>query len=248
MDNSKNFYISAVISFSIYFFLVFVFFYYSKHNNIKKIDAFTKSTVLQLDIVIETKKEKPKKLAIKTNVKNKSIAKKVVKKTVSVSAKQRTNLKSLFANVKTKTRKITKAKILNIKQSSIASRFKSKFEKEKKTKNIVLNNLLDNNTKLNKTVISETKNENDPYFSKIYSILSSRWNPTLFFNDLQAKVIITISHNGTFSYQFIQYSDNIGFDNQLKKFLEDESLEIYPVNPNKKTTQIEITFRSKGEE
>ena len=63
------------------------------------------------------------------------------------------------------------------------------------------------------------KNENDPYFSKIYNLLSSRWNPTRFFNDLKAKVIITISHNGTFSYQFIQYSDDIGFDNQLKNFL-----------------------------
>ena len=247
MDNSKNFYISAIIAFSIYFFVVFVFLYYSKHNNIKKIDAFNKSTVLQLDIIVETKKEDYKKLAIKNNIKNKKIAKKVVKKTVSVSAKQRTNLKSLFANVKTKTRRIVKTKVLNVKQSSIASRFKSKFEKEKKTKNIVLNDLLNNNTKLNKTVISETKNENDPYFSKIYTILSSRWNPTLFFNDLHAKVVITIAYNGTFSYQFIQYSDDIGFDNQLKRFLENESLKIYPINPNKKTTKIEITFRSKGE-
>jgi len=247
MDNSKNFYISAIIAFSIYFFVVFVFLYYSKHNNIKKIDAFNKSTVLQLDIIVETKKEDYKKLAIKNNIKNKKIAKKVVKKTVSVSAKQRTNLKSLFANVKTKTRRIVKTKVLNVKQSSIASRFKSKFEKEKKTKNIVLNDLLNNNTKLNKTVISETKNENDPYFSKIYTILSSRWNPTLFFNDLHAKVVITIVYNGTFSYQFIQYSDDIGFDNQLKRFLENESLKIYPINPNKKTTKIEITFRSKGE-
>ncbi len=136
---------------------------------------------------------------------------------------------------------------MNIKKSSISSRFKSKFEKEKKVKDVVLSDLVENKNSagIKKVVLSDSKDNTDPYFSKINQILSSRWNPTVFSSDLTAKVIVTITNNGIFSFKFIQYSDNIGFDNQLSTFLSDESLKRYPINPNNKITEIEITFKSK---
>jgi hypothetical protein len=249
MDNRTNFIISAFVALFLYVFLIVLFLYYTKNDVVKKIDAVNKVTVLQLDVILNEENQVKEKITIKSGVKNKDIAKKVVKKTTSVSMKQRSNLKSLFANVKTSAKKVRKAKVLNVKQSSISSRFKSKFEKEKKVKNVTLSNLIDNkNTQSNlkKVVLSESKNENDPYFSKIYQMLSSRWNPTVFVDDLQAKVLITILNNGEFSFKFIQYSANSGFNDQLKQFLYDESLNLYPVNPNNKTTNIEILFQSKG--
>ena len=249
MDNKTNFIISAFVALSLYVFLIILFLYYTKNDVVKKIDAVNKITVLQLDVILENDDVIKEKIKIKSGVKNKEIAKKVVKKTTSVSMKQRSNLKSLFANVKTKAKKVRKTKVLNVKKSSISSRFKSKFEKEKKVKNVTLSNLIDNKksqSSVKKIVLSESKNENDPYFSEIYQMLSSRWNPTVFVDELKAKVLITILNNGEFSFKFIQYSQNNGFNNQLKQFLYDESLNLYPINPNNKTTNIEILFQSKG--
>lgn len=248
MADKRYFYTSAFLAIGIYVFLVLLLLVYLTNNNIKKIDAAKKHTILQLDVIMDTPKEIKQKISIKSGIKNKEIAKEVVKKTTSVSVKQRTNLKSLFANVKTEAKKVTKEKVLNVKQSTIASRFKSKFEKEKKVKDVVLSDLLENKntTNVKNVVLNETKNETDPYYSKVYNMLSTRWRPTIFSNNLTAKVLVTITNNGNFRYKFIQYSQNISFDEQLKEFLNNESLKIYPANPTNKTTNIEILFQSKG--
>ncbi len=244
MDN-KNLYISAIISISIYLSLIFLFAYYSITHNIKKIDSLSKTTVLQLDIVLEDPKVEPKKMATLKESSNVD-APEIVKKSKSSSAKQRTNLKSLFSNVSTKAPQVAKKVITNTSKSTISSRFKSKFEKERKTEKLALNKLQERKSVSAPKQSSDAKNESDPYYSKIYDLMYQRWKPVVFNNDTEAKVLITISNNGTFSYQFIQYSNNIGFDNQLKKFLDEQTLASFPVNPNGKTTQIEILFQSKG--
>lgn len=247
MVDKKNFYISAVLALFIYIFLVLLLLLYLKESNVKKIDAMSKNTVLQLDIILDTPPSEKKAINIKTK-KSSKLAQEVVKKTTSNSLKQRSDLKSLFANVKTSAKKVTKQKVLNVKKSSISSRFKSKFEKEKKVKEVVLSELLKqkSQSRAKNVVLSDAQNETDPYFSKIYQMISSRWSPTIFSDNLSAKVIVTITNNGNFSYKFIQYSQNIGFDQQLKDFLNSESFKKYPINPNHNTTNIEILFQSKG--
>lgn len=247
MVDKKNFYISAVLALFIYVFLVLLLLLYLKESNVKKIAATSKNTVLQLDIVFDTPTNTKKTLKIKS-ANNSKLAQKVVKRTTSNSLKQKSDLKSLFADVKTSAKKVSKEKILNVKKSSVSSRFKSKFEKEKKVKDVVLSDLFEkqNQNSVRKVVLSDSKNETDPYFSKIYQMLSSRWNPTVFSNNLSARILVTITNNGIFSFKFIQYSQNIGFDKQLKEFLNSESLKKYPVNPNNSTTNIEILFQSKG--
>jgi len=246
MDNKRAFYLSSFIAIGLYCLLVFLFLFYIQNNNVKKFDAITKSTTLQLDIILETPKEKTKKIDIQS--KAKSVKKStLVKKSKSTSVKRKTNLKSLFANVKTKSARIIKQKVTNTKSNSISSRYKSKFQKVKKAKNISLNELNNKQSSSKNLIISESKNESDPYFSKIYQLISSRWKPTIYFNNLKAKVIITISNQGLFNYKFVKFSDNIGFDEQLKKFLEKQIIITYPINPNKNSTSIEITFQSKGD-
>ncbi len=247
MDNVRAFYLSCFIAVGLYLSLVFLFLFYLQEANVKKIDAVSKLTTLQLDLILDSDKAEEKRIEI-TSKSSSNNDDSVVKKSTSVSAKRRTNLKSLFANVNTSSTQIVKQKVMNVKESSIASRYKSKFEKIKKSEKISLKDL-DNNKKstFKNNISSESKNESDPYYSKIYQLMSSRWQPTIFFNNLKAKVLIMISNNGIFSYQFIQYSNNIGFDEQLKEFLNNETLKVYPINPNNKSTKIEITFQSKGE-
>ena len=97
-----------------------------------------------------------------------------------------------------------------------------------------------------KITMDKVKDKQDPYYTKIYQILSSRWNPTIFANDLKAKVNIIIFNNGKFSFKFIQYSGNDGFDESVKNFLNNETQKSYPVSPLNKTVNIEISFQSKG--
>ena len=249
MANKQELIYSAVASISIYIIFVLSFLVYVKTSKVQKINASVKATVLQLDVILESNPEKKEKITIKSAVENRDIAKKVVKKTTSVSVKQRSNLKSLFANVKTDIKKVSKDKVLNVKNSSISSRFKSKFEKEKKTENIVLSKLTEKSeSKINNknVTMNKEKDSQDPYYTEIYQILSTRWNPTIFANDLKAKVNIIIFNNGKFSFKFIQYSGNDGFDDQLKEFLNNETQKSYPISPKKKTVNIEILFQSKG--
>lgn len=252
MDNKTAFYVSAIFSFLLYFSMVFIFLFFINNSQVRKIDAMSKATVLQLDILIDdkpdiTSKKNEKKLLIKSKSINEN-KNNVVKKTSSVSAKRRSDLKSLFANVDTKVKNVVKHDVLNIKKSSIASRYKSKFEKERNVEDIKVSKLekILENKSTKKNIVQESKYEKDPYFSNIYQLISSRWKPTVFFNELSAKVLITISSNGSFSYQFIQYSNNTGFDIQLKKFLDSQTMLSYPISPSKNSSQIEITFQSKG--
>ena len=248
MANKQELIYSAIAALAIYIILILSFLVYLKTNEVKKINATVKNTVLQLDVILDVAPSK-EKIKIQSNQKNTKIAKKVVKKTTSSSIKKRTNLKSLFANVKTNVKSTSKDKVLNVKNSSISSRFKSKFEKERKTKKLVLSKLTENKvTKTtNNTVTMEKSSDNqDPYYSKIYQMLSNRWKPTIFQNDLKVKVNIIIFNNGKFSYKFIQYSGNMGFDNQITEFLNNETLKKYPISPKNKTVNIEITFQSKG--
>lgn len=245
MDDRKYFVLSAFISLGIYFLFIFVFLFNALNDNVKKIDAISKNTVLQLDIVLDQPKvEKPQ--IVQSQIQSSKEAQEVVKKTTSSSAKQKSDLKSLFADVSTKAPAVVKQTVTNTQKSTVSSRFKSQFEKEKKTKDITVNKLQNKTVTASKQVSSESKNDSDPYYSKIYDIMYQRWNPMVFDADSKARVLITISSNGDFSFSFIQYSDNISFDNQLKNFLTGQLNEKFPVNPNGKTTQIEILFQAKG--
>ncbi len=247
MGKNSSFVISAIVAVIIYISVFFIFFYYSYSNVTKHVDASSKVTVLQLDIVLEVEKIKKKEIVVKSEVKNTKIAKDIVKKSVSSSAKQRSNLKSLFANVKTKAKKVSKEKILNVKQSTVASRFKSKFEKEKKVDKLKLSDL--SKSKLKQTSQSKNKktksiDSNDLYFTKINNIVYNGWKPTIY--NMTAKVLVEISNNGTFSFKFVQYSNNPEFDNQLSNYLKKESFKRYPISPTGDTVTIEIIFRAEG--
>ena len=249
MDKNFTFFGSAFVAFLFYILLIILFVFYTQDDTVKKIDTINKVTVLQLDIVLENNLEDKNKVNIKSGIKVKQLAQKVVKRTSSSSTKQRSNIKSLFANVKTVAPKINIKKVSTMKKSSISSRYKSKFEKEKKVKNVTLKNMIDNSKThqlVNKMVLSTSNNKSDPYFSKVNQLLSSRWNPTVFEQDLQAKVLVTISTNGKFDFKFINKSSNNIFNNKLTEFLKAESYKLYPINPTNKVTNIEILFHTKG--
>lgn len=243
--NDTNFYLSGLLAFLIYILVFALFLLYIDEHDVKLYDSSKKTTVLELEVVLSDEKQNNiSKMSV-----NKKVEEGVVKKSVSRSSEQKANIKSLFANVDTKEEKVVKEVVNNIKSSNVSSRFKSKFEREKRTSSdLNLSKMLDD-VKMKKRALAidtSSKHANDPYFSKIHEILAQRWNPIMIDDGLFAKVLIMISNNGNFDYKFLKYSTNEKFDTLLKEFLEEQKNLPYPPHNKGSSTTIEVTFKSKG--
>lgn len=240
MQQKNYFYISGVISIVLYLSFCTLLIFYINAPKPKKYDAFSKTTVLELELVStkDTKNRIEKKVEKKIE--------KIVKKSTSKSSEKKADFKSLFANVKTKAKSISKQEVNNVVASSDPSRFKSKFEKQKKSENISVSKLLsDIKTTTKMSISTSSEHKNDPYYSKIYEILASRWAPTALASNLEAKVLVIITSDGGFNYRFIKYSNDDRFDNSLKKFLDSQKNIPYPSHNKGAKTDIEVLFKSK---
>lgn len=243
--NKGNFYLSGLLALFIYIFVFTLFLLYLDSNDAKTYDSAKKVTVLELDVILAD--SEPKDVA-KMKL-NKQAQKKVIKKSASRSAEKKSNLKSLFANVKTTEEKVVKEQVNNVKSSNVSSRFKSKFEREKRTSSdLNVSKILDDvqSQKRKLSISTSSEHANDPYYSKIHEILAQRWNPILIDDGLSAKVLVIIYSNGEFDYRFLKYSTNEKFDNLLQEFLNKQKTLTYPPHNKGSKTNIEVTFKSKG--
>lgn len=246
--DKSRFYTSGFLAFGIYILVFVLFLAYVNESNPKRFDSFKKTTVLELDIILSDTKT-PKEPKPKMKIEKKQIEKKIVKKSKSKSAERKSNLKSLFANVKTVEKKVVKEVVNKVEASSTSSRFKSKFEKIRKSDNDlnVSSALSDVKTAKRKPVLTTSaKYANDPYYSKIHELLAKRWNPMSIVDGLEAKILVIIYNDGEFDYKFLRYSNNDRFDTLLKEFLEDQKSLKYPPHNKGYKTDIEVTFKSKG--
>jgi hypothetical protein len=245
MQKQSTFFISGLISFSFYILVCLLFIYYVSSPKVKTYTVKSKSTVIELDmIVIKSDKKRIEKKEEKKVEKLKDI---FLKKETSVSNKKTGNIKSLFGNVKTKSVKISKTNVNNRKISLNSKKYKAKYEKVKKSSNIKLDTLLNNKrttTNTNSTNTNKNK-EIDEYFSKVDSLLSV-WTPTVRVDGLVSTILIYINKNGKFDYKFLNYSGNLTFDSSLKEFLEEQKNIIYPIPKNNKVVQISVDFKSEG--
>jgi hypothetical protein len=219
MEKKGIFYLSGFLSITVYLAICFSFLLYIYAPKPKKYDS-SNTTVLEL-----------------------------VKKSTSRSNEQKgVDAKSLFAKVKTTAKKVVKENTSTVKESLDPSRFKSKFQKQKKTDNLNVNKLLnDTKTTTNMPKTSATSNgEEHEYFSKIKEILWQRWNPSLLEAGLTVKVLVMITNDGVFDYRVMKYSSNDRFDQSLKEFLESQKNESFPTHKINSKVDIIINFKSEG--
>ena len=244
MQKKSSFLISGIISFSFYILICFLVFYYVSNPPAKKYTTQIKPTVIELDMIVEKSDKKRIEKKEDKKIEKKEV---VVEKAASVAAEKKPDLKSLFANVKTKSKKVAKKEVNKVVKSIDPKRFKSKFEKQKKSSNVKLDKLLnDKKTTTNVKSSSKSKSkESDEYFSEVSSLLDA-WVPLIREDNLTATVLVNISANGTFSYRFSKYSGNNDFDISLKAFLEEQKSIIYPKPKKGKKVQINVDFKSKG--
>lgn len=243
-SKDTNFIASGLISIFIYLFIVLSFFFYVKTSDVKKFDSFTKTTILELNIVIDDNVEKINK---KSEIEKSKKSEEIVEKSKSISNKQQTSVKSLFANVEDKSEKIVEESVNNVVNSEVSSRFKAKFEKQRKSDSLSVSSILGNvKSKASVMPSSQTSENSDPYYSKIYELLAQRWNPMLIIDGLYAKVLVIITNDGNFSYKFLKYSGNEVFDNSLTSFLNEQVNITYPKHDKGSKTEIEVIFKAKG--
>jgi len=249
MDDKKLFYTSAVGAVALYIFIVVALLIYISNSHVKSFDANTKVTVMELDLLsTPTKQDVKKILTPKTQNKSTKKAKEIIKKSTSKSSKKTTNMKDLFGKTRIKAAKIQKEKVLNIRSSMTSSRYRSKFEKEKKTNNIKMSNNLNEVKNIQKRNIQlkSTSENHDKYFAKIKEILNSRWQPSAINEDLLSVVLITITSDGIFSYNFIQYSGNSNFDEQLMRFLDKQKDMLFPLHSKGNSVDIQMKFKTEN--
>ena len=246
MQNKNMFILSGIISFSFYILICFIFIYYVVDTKPKTYTAKPKTTVIQLDMIVE--KSDKKRIEKKEDKKTETPLDKIVKKSTSKASKKSPDLKSLFGNVKTKEIKTPQKEVNNVIKSADPKRFKAKFEKQKKSSNVKIDSLLKDKittTNISAKNLSKSK-ESDEYYSKVTELLYA-WTPsTLRDSNLVATVIVTISKNGAFDYRFSKFSQNANFDMSLKAFLEEQKSIMYPKPKNGRSVKISVDFKSKG--
>lgn len=241
-NSSNNFYISGIIAISFYVCVLFSFVFYTYNSDVVKFDSFKKNTVLELEVILS---DSLSNKVTENKNKNSKLSKEIVKKATSSKITNTADIKSLFSSVKTTSKKVNKKEVLNVKKSLVSSRYKSKFEKQKKSTSLKVSNIL-NSVQVKKSTVtsSDAKYENDPYYSKIYELLAQRWKPMLIIDELFAKVLVQITADGTFSYRFISNSGNDVFDTSLKTFLTDQTSLLFPTHNKGSKVQIEVIFKS----
>jgi len=242
MKDNFSFILSGIIAFSFYGFLCFLLFFYIASPESKTLDLKSTATTIELDMITEIAE---KKMVEKKT--EKIIEKEAVKeeKVASASNEKRPDLKSLFANVKETAKTVAKEEVNNIEKSIDPKRFKSKFEKEKRTNNVKIDKLLeDEKTATNVKATNANKGqETDEYFSKVHELLSV-WNPIG--TGLKAVVLIMIDLNGRFDYRIVTSSGDGAFDSSLKTFLEEQRNIPYPKPTKDKDIRINVDFKSEG--
>ena len=183
----------------------------------------------------------------KAEVEKSKKSEEIVEKSKSKSNKQQTSVKSLFANVADRSEKIIEEPVNNVVNSEVSSRFKAKFEKERKSDSLSVSSILSNvKSKASVMPSSQTSENSDPYYSKIYELLAQRWNPMLIIDGLYAKVLVIITNDGKFDYKFLKYSGNESFDNSLTSFLNEQVNITFPKHDKGSKTEIEVIFKAKG--
>ena len=241
MENKFSFILSGIIAFSFYVFICVLIMYYLFSPIPKTLDLKSTSMTIELDMI--TEKAEKKMVEKKTE---KIIEKEAVKeKEASVSNEKKPDLKSLFANGKETAKTVTKEEVNNIEKSIDPKRFKAKLEKEKRSNNIKIDKLLeDEKTATNtKSTNANKGQETDEYFSKVQELLDV-WNPVG--TGLKAVVLIMIDLDGRFDYRFVTGSGDEGFDSSLKAFLEEQKNLAYPKPTKEKDIKVNVNFRSEG--
>jgi len=248
MDKKFYLIVSTIIAFCIYILFIFLIILYIKNEplEVDKFSSTPEETAIELNFVVENSNEKEQvhEEEVSELKENKEEEESATQSTKSVS-----DLKSLFSNVSDiGTKKATQEEIKEQSKKYLTSRFKSKIEVEKTTQKIELSKLADlkNITNSSKSsTIPSSKGNFDEYYSMINTYILRKWYNYPLITDVHYLVVanITIDSTGNFSFVMLKFSGDNRVDEAIKLFLKNQTLEKYPVSPDKVTKTIRVNFK-----
>lgn len=141
------------------------------------------------------------------------------------------NLKDLFGSIDTsklKEDRVTKKKEQPKEQSRKKPEKVQITTQQKKASDVINALTLD---QVAKTPKSQMTGEYNEYIGQITRILTAKWNQYKAGSNDKAVVLISIDKNGNFSYDIKSLSGNSEFNDKVRNFLQDMTLEKFPI-PN----------------
>ena len=141
------------------------------------------------------------------------------------------NLKDLFGSIDTsklKEDRVTKKKEQPKEQSRKKPEKVQITTQQKKASDVINALTLD---QVAKTPKSQMTGEYNEYIGQITRILTAKWNQYKAGSNDKAVVLISIEKNGNFSYDIKSLSGNSEFNDKVRNFLQDMTLEKFPI-PN----------------
>jgi protein TonB len=248
MDNKFHLTISTIIAICIYILIVFSIVLYLKNNSVEvdKFSSLPKETIIELDFVVQNNPNKNTQSQDEEIIQEQLIEEQ--EQPSSTDTQKAPDLKSLFSNFSDiGTKQDTQNQKNEQQKNQTMSRFKSSIDTDKSTQKIELSKLVDL-----KNITSNSKSSNTPsnkgnfdeYYSMINTYILRRWYNFPLITDVKYLVSanITIDSNGNFSYVMLKYSGDNRVDGAVKLFLKNQTLEKYPVSPDKVTKTIRINF------
>lgn len=233
MDRTLSFLTSGLIALSLYFLLMFSFVYIYLDSMVvaKKFTPKEKTSITLMDIQIETLDEKGKEEDKKESEKDEG----------SLTPKKSEFDRNLLQKLDKYDKKEEDKKPPSV-DDKLASRKKGEKSEAKKSAKELVQGL--NLKKVTTPTLNLKSNigESDPYYDKIYEILS-RWNPGSRENILSAAVELRIQNSGLFTYRLSRKSGDPSFDSSIRAFLD--NLNAFPAHKKNKTVMIEVIFKTK---
>ena len=234
---------SAAISF--FFYQAAVVKYKTK---IKK--GITKEVVVDLTLIPEPVSKIEKAVLLKKPI-IKTYQKTTQKKELTYSTKK--SVKSLFDDVnitfeKKKFLKNVKNEIVQVvrvkpKKINFNEILNAKTFSHKKTDSKKALLALKKDIQIDTFSIQSSSGIENAYFDRVHKILASGWNPSTFYKNMSATVVIDIRKNGLFSYRIKRVLGSSEFIANLKGYLDDLSKKGLP--KPKKRISVEINFIAK---
>ena len=234
MDNTqKYFYLSGVISLSIFTLFLISFFYMIFHSS--KINTFAMNKDTFISISLDTIKVK----AVKNQKSAKSIAKVIEKSVVP----QNIDVNDLFSDVWTK--KIAKTKPKNKRR---IAEIQKKLQTSSENRVDKIDELItdDKNVKSEQSLSSSTANEVNEYLAKIQAIVYKYFNVPLNSQGHSVKAHIMINALGRLvDFRILTYSENQALNNEADKMKERLKSVIFPINPQSRSSDTIVILTSK---
>ena len=228
------FYISGLISFTIFFIFVSMFIYMLMSS------AKIKSYALKKDNFISISLD----TVIPQTTKNLKVQEK--KELVSKEFDSDLSIDDLFSDVTTKTIKNKQSKKIDDKRfQEITKRLKKSKLNKVDSMNEKINSIQDSNIK-SETRQNSTADEVNEYLAKIQAIIYKNFNPPQNTQGKSAKVVIELSAIGKMiDFRILSPSDNEDFNKELSKIKNRLEIVLFPSNPNNEKFRLITIITSK---